>query len=322
MKSPFKFLLPGAILLLFVLSYLPILDKLAFRWEGGDESYCYLVVPLFAYLLWEMRDKRTFRAFGSFGSLGAFKGKKNKTENPKFDENLSIEVPWQGGFKFGELNWSAWGLVPIALSLIVIIVGELGSVETLMYLGVWGYAFGLGVFLYGRRIRSLAFPFFVLLFIVPLPLFFNQVLTFQLRLAASSIATKMLMLSGVSVFREGNIIDIGITQLQVVDACSGLRYFMPLLLLSLLMGYLLSRGWWRRGVLILLVVPLSVGLNAFRIWLTGILTVNGHAELAQDFFHDLSGWIIFMIAGGILYLVSLVLKRIGRVNSESVVPVT
>jgi exosortase D (VPLPA-CTERM-specific) len=147
-------------------------------------------------------------------------------------------------------------------------------------------------------------------------LLLNKVLTFELRLAASALATKLLQFSGVSVFREGNIIDIGVTQLQVVDACSGLRYFMPLLLLSLLMGYLFSRGWWRRGALILLVLPLSVGLNALRIWLTGMLTVHGHAELAQDFFHDLSGWVIFLIAGGILYLVSLALKRVGRVPPE------
>jgi hypothetical protein len=59
----------------------------------------------------------------------------------------------------------------------------------------------------------------------------------------------MLRVSGVSVFQDGNIIDLGITQLQVVDACSGLRYLIPLLLLGLLVGHFFSKGLWRRVVL-------------------------------------------------------------------------
>jgi exosortase len=99
----------------------------------------------------------------------------------------------------------------------------------------------------------------------------------------------MLRVSGVSVFQDGNIIDLGITQLQVVDACSGLRYLIPLLLLALLVGYFFSKGLWRRVVLLFFVIPVSVLLNSFRIWITGILTVNGHGELAENLFHDFGG---------------------------------
>jgi EpsI family protein len=190
-------------------------------------------------------------------------------------------------------------------------VGELGSVETLAYIGIWGCVVGLVLVLYGRRIRYLIFPLIILLFIVPLPPYINRMLTFQLKLAASSLATLMLRVSGVSVFQDGNIIDLGVSQLQVVDACSGLRYLIPLLLLALLVGYFFSKGLWRRVGLLFFVIPISVFLNSFRIWVTGILTVNGHGELAENLFHDFTGWLIFMIAGAMLFGITLVLKRIG-----------
>ena len=159
---------------------------------------------------------------------------------------------------------------------------------------------------------NLAFPLLILAFIVPLPPYINRILTFQLKLAASEIATFMLRLSGVSVFLDGNIIDLGITQLQVVEACSGLRYLMPLFLLALLIGYFFTKGWWRNGVLVMLVIPLSVFFNSLRIWMSGILTVKGHPELVENFFHDFSGWVIFMIAGAILFGVTRILNRVGR----------
>jgi EpsI family protein len=77
------------------------------------------------------------------------------------------------------------------------------------------------------------------------------------------------------------------------------------------MGYFFSKGLWRRAILVILATPISVFLNSFRIWITAILTLNGHGELAENFFHDFTGWLIFMIAGVLLYLATLLLNRIG-----------
>jgi len=193
----------------------------------------------------------------------------------------------------------------------LIILGELGSVETLAYIGIWGCLVGLTIVLYGWRTRFLIFPLIILFFIVPLPAFINTMLTFDLKMAASTLSTLMLRFSGVSVFQDGNIIDLGISQMQIVDACSGLRYLMPLLLLALLVGHFFSKGLWRAAILVFLAIPISVLLNSIRIWITGILTVNGHSELAQKLFHDFTGWLIFMIAAGLLYLAAFILKKIG-----------
>ena len=104
-------------------------------------------------------------------------------------------------------------------------------------------------------------------------------------------------------------------QLQVVDACSGLRYFVPLILLSLLVGYFFNRRIWQHTVLLLLAPPLSVVVNAIRIFATAMLILCGHPELAEDFFHDFSGWLVFMVAGAILFGIAQILKLFDR-NAE------
>ncbi len=200
--------------------------------------------------------------------------------------------------------------MPILLSIGLIIIGEIGSVETLLYTGLWGCLVGLAIILYGWRIRHLVFPLVILFFIVPLPPFINKMLTFKMKVAASTLSVEMLRAVGVSVMQEGNIIDLGIEQMQVVDACSGLRYFMPMILMALLVGYFFTKTWWRRTILLVLVVPLTVVMNGLRIFVTGILTINGHKELAQGFFHDFAGWLGFMAAGAILVFVSFLLKKI------------
>lgn len=255
----------------FVSGFLPVFQKLAIRWDSGDNSYGYLIVPLFLYLCWEKKDS----------------------------------------FKFAEFSWNPLGLIPILLSIFLMLAGEMGSVETLLYIGIWGCVVGTLMLLYGLRIRHLLFPLLILIFIVPLPPFINNLLTFKLKMAASTLSVQMLRAVGVSVLQEGNIIDLGIDKLQVVDACSGLRYIMPMFLMALLIGHFFTKGFWRKAVLLLLVFPLSIFINGFRIFITGLLTINGHQELAENFFHDLAGLVIFLIAGALLVAAALVLKRIG-----------
>ncbi|MDD4356222.1 MAG: VPLPA-CTERM-specific exosortase XrtD [Smithellaceae bacterium] len=273
-----KLALPGLITTIFLLAFLPVFQKLVYRWGSGDNSYCYLIVPLFIYLCWEKR----------------------KT------------------FEFGRFSWNLWGLIPVTLSVLMMVAGELGSMETLLFIGIWSCIVGVMLILYGLRLRRLLFPLLILAFIVPLPPFVNQMLTFNLKIAASTLSVMMLRLAGVSVLQEGNIIDLGITQLQMVDACSGLRYFMPLILMSLLLGLFFCRRFWQKAVLLVIVLPLSIAVNALRVFATGMLHVWGHSELAESFFHDLSGLVIFLLAGAILFGFAMAMRglRIGGIREE------
>lgn len=271
-----KYLFPGLMFACLLLGLHPVTQKLLSRWGDGDNSYCYLIAPLFLYLCWEKR----------------------------------------GEFQFGQFNWHLWGAIPVVFSLFLIVAGELGAVETLLYMGMWGCIVGILFILYGLRLRHLLFQLLVLAFIVPMPPFINRMLTFNLKLAASTLSVMMLRLAGVSVLQDGNIIDLGITQMQVVDACSGLRYFVPLILMALLFGHFYGKRPWQKFVLLIVVPPLSIVVNAIRIFATGMMHVWGYPELAEGFLHDFSGWILFMVAGAILLGVSMILKRFGAAADE------
>ena len=267
-----SWVLPAIVFAMFAISYWPTFQKLGIRWDSGDNSYCYLIAPLFLYLCWEKRKD----------------------------------------FQFGQFTWNLWGLVPVCLSVLLMIAGELGSMETLLYIGIWGCMVGVMFILYGMRLRHLLFPLLILAFIVPLPPFVNRMLTFNLKLAASTLSVMMLRLAGVSVLQDGNIIDLGITQMQVVDACSGLRYFVPLILMALLFGFFYCKRLWQKGVLLAVVLPLSIVVNSFRIFATGMLHVWGYPELAESLFHDFAGLVIFLLAAVILFGVSMLLKKMTK----------
>jgi exosortase D (VPLPA-CTERM-specific) len=262
---------PLIILASFIAGYWTSISKLIHRWNSGDDNYCFLIIPLFLYLCWEKRRH----------------------------------------FRFAEFSWSIWGLIPTTLAILMMILGERGSAETLIYIGFWGFLSGMATILYGGRIRHLAFPFLILFFIVPLPPFLNRLLTFKLKMVASMFSADMLRMVGVTVVQEGNILDLGIGQLEVADACSGLRYFMPMILMGLLIGYFFTKGLWKKVLLLVLVVPLSILINAVRVFSAGIFTVTGHPELAQNLFHDFSGWLAFMAAGLVLTAIAYLLMKIG-----------
>ncbi|MBU4264379.1 MAG: EpsI family protein [Proteobacteria bacterium] len=274
-KKNFFFIFPLLILASIFIGYWPMLEKLAMRWNSGDNNYCFLVVPVFLYLCWE---------------------KKND-------------------FRFGEFCWSSWGIVPALFSVLVITIGELGSVETLLYVGIWGCFTSLFITLYGlRRSWLLFFPLLVLLFIVPMPPYINQVLTFKMKMTASSLSVELMRWVGITVLQTGNILDLGISKMQVVDACSGLRYIVSMVLLALLIGHFYVGGLWRKIFLLLLVYPLSIFTNAVRIFLGALLTINGFPQFNEGPYHDAQGVIAFLVAGVILFLCGWLLQKVGTIR--------
>ncbi|MCK5682370.1 VPLPA-CTERM-specific exosortase XrtD, partial [bacterium] len=106
---------------------------------------------------------------------------------------------------------------------------------------------------------------------------------------------EMMQMAGMSAYREGNVIDLGFTQLQVVDACSGLRYLFPIIILGLLLAWFFRAPFWKRVLLVISTIPLIVLTNSIRIAATGLLYEPFGPKVAEGFFHDFSGWLIFMV---------------------------
>ncbi len=263
---------------LWVWLYGTSFSQLLGHWNSEDYSYCYLVPPLAAYLAYHHR------------------------------ELLQRSV--------GGKVWP--GHLGLLVSACLFLTGRLGSLETLVYLSMWLSLSAILVVLLGTgSLRALRFPLAVLFFAIPLPPFLTHLLTFKLRLLSSALAVDALQLLGISAYREGNIIDLGFTRLQVVDACSGLRYLLPTVLVALVMGYLLNRGVWERLVLVVAAGPISLLINAMRIVAVVLLAKHVSAQFAEEsFLHDFQGWITFMVSVALLLLISVLLRRVAGRNDH------
>ena len=247
-------------------------------WAREDYNYCYLIPLILLYLFWENRNKWM----------------------------KETSVP----------SWS--GLLPLLPGILLYWGGELAGEFFSIYISSWFLVTGLLWMQTGwKKLRIMAFPLFVALFLFPLPHFLNTKLTFNLKLVSSELGIKMIQLCGMSGYREGNIIDLGFAQLQVVDACSGLRYLIPLFLMSVLMAYLYHAAYWKKIVIVLSSIPLSILTNGLRIAVTAILYQAIGPVAAEGFFHDFSGWAIFMVSLAILLAEIWGLSRIMPRPGES-----
>jgi exosortase D (VPLPA-CTERM-specific) len=163
----------------------------------------------------------------------------------------------------------------------------------------------------GRGVKEIAFPLFFLLTMIPLPEFLYQGFSGWLQRISSELGVGFLQGVGVTAFREGNVIDLGPIQLQVAEACSGLRYLFPLSTLALLCAYLYREDLWKRAVLFLSSFPIAIFLNGFRIGVTGLLVDRYGRGPAEGFFHAFSGWLLFVCSLLILLGEMGILGRIG-----------
>src|SRR5215813_11016731 len=191
-----------------VLVYWQVLRKLVFDWAHDDNySHGFFIVPIALYFVWERRGK------------------------------LRAVAPRPTSF----------GLLVFFGGIAVLLAGLLGSELFLSRVSLIGVIAGIILFQFGwAHLRALAFPLAFLLLMIPLPaIIFNQI-AFPLQLLASRFGEAALGLAGVPVLREGNIITLSNTQLEVAEACSGIRSLISLLTLAIIFGYFMDRRAWVR----------------------------------------------------------------------------
>ena len=233
---------------------------------------------------------------------------------------ISLFLIWQARHRIAvagiENSW--WGLTVIAAGLLLYVIGELATLYVLQHVSLWMVIVGLVLALIGvRGVRAIAFPLSYLMTSIPLPVFLYASLSSQLQLWSSALGVGCLQLVGVTAFREGNVIDLGPIQLQVVEACSGIRYLLPLTSLALLCAYLFKDRMWKRVLLVLSSIPISILVNGFRIGMIGVLIEWYGQGAAEGFYHLFEGWVLFMASLGLLILEMWVLARIGAMGNRS-----
>ena len=128
---------------------------------------------------------------------------------------------------------SSFGLVLVALGLAQLILAKIGSEYFLQRTSLILCLYGVVLFILGwHYFTRLFFPIGYLLFMVPLPAIIWNKVSFPMQLFSSYLTEHVVRLFGIPIFREGNVIHLAQTTLEVVAACSGLRSLVTMFALS------------------------------------------------------------------------------------------
>jgi exosortase len=247
----------------FALLYWPVLRKLVADWANDDNySHGFFIVPLAAFFAWERRERLA-------------------------------QLP---------INPAYSGALVIIGSLGLLLAGLLGAELFVSRVSMLGVLVGTILFVCGwPHLRALAFPVAFLILMVPLPaLIFNQI-AFPLQILASQAGEATLKTFDIPVLREGNVMILANTTLEVAEACSGIRSLITLLTLGIVYGYFIDPRPWVRTLLALATIPVAVVTNGLRVAGTGIAAHYYGTEAAEGFFHTFSGWIVFVAAFLLLF---------------------
>ena len=211
-----------------------------------------------------------------------------------------------------EFKGSWLGTATILVGIVLYVLGELSSLYTIIQYGFLVTVAGIILCLVGREaFKVIWVPIFFLVFMIPLPNFLLFNLSLKLQLISSALGVQFIRLCDISVYLEGNVIDLGSYKLQVVEACSGLRYLFPFMSLSFLFAYLFKGAFWKKTVIFLSSIPITIFMNSFRIGIIGVLVENFGQGAAEGFLHDFEGWAIFMVCMALLLLEMRFLAGLG-----------
>jgi exosortase D (VPLPA-CTERM-specific) len=238
------------------LVFYPTLQALVNVWDTQEEySYGYLIPFLFLFLLYQ---RLTVLA-----------------EEPR------------------RSSWTGAGVVVVGL-----VFGTLGRFSTMDTVAQYGFllcVWGLFLSYFGwRAARVIVMPLLILAFMMPIPNYLLRETSAVLQLVSSRLGVEFIRLVGVSVYLEGNVIDLGTMKLQVVEACAGLRYLFSLLVLSFLVAYFYQDRMWKRVLIVASAVPITVLMNSFRIAVVGVTVDVWGKEAAEGVLHEFEGLTIFL----------------------------
>ncbi len=247
-----------AILAGMALVFRQVFVRLVDAWiVDGNYSHGFLILPVALYFVWERREQ-----------LAA----------------APIKPSWVG-------------LVAIALGLLVLMAGLWGSELFLSRIALLPVTAGIVLFLFGwRHFKILLFPIAFLFLMIPIPaIIFNQI-AFPLQLLASRFGEWAITMVGIPVLREGNVLVLANTSLEVAEACSGIRSLVSLITLGIVYGYFTDTRTWVRILIVASAVPVAIIANGARVAWTGMAAHWIGKEAAEGFVHEFSGWIVFIFA--------------------------
>lgn len=263
----------GLALMLLGIVFHESLDEMSRIWMGSEEySHGFFIPIISIYLIWVQREELNF--------VKDFKA-------------------------------SILGLSILFLGLILFLLGGLATIRTIQHYAFIVAVTGIFAAAFGRQgLKTAWVPLAFLLFMVPFPNFILFNLSSKLQLVSSWLGVEFIRACDIMVYLEGNVIDLGGYKLQVVEACSGLRYLFPLASLSFLCAYLFKGPFWQKLLIFLSSMPLTIFMNSFRIGVIGLLVNNWGTEMAEGFLHDFEGWAVFLLCMVLLFIEMWLFSRL------------
>ncbi len=248
----------GLLLASFAWAYWPIIQALVTTWsENEDYSHGFFIVPVACYLIWQKKSKSPIASSG--------------------------------------FNWIA-ALTIIACSLLYL-AGLFSQFRTLgnlsLVLTIWASV----IFLFGFRFfRANAWELVLLLFMLPIPSRWYASITLPLQLLVTKISYFVLQLMGIPVLREGNILHLSNTSLEVVNACSGLRSILTIIVLAYILSCFLFRSPIKRVALIVAAIPCAIFTNLIRVSFIAYFAEQGNVTFIEGTSHTILGLVLFVLS--------------------------
>ena len=266
----------STVTVVFFILFSHTLLKLAQDWFTDDNfSHGFLIPFVTGFLIWQKRDQ------------------------------LTLE----------KLKYSNWGLLIISIGMLLHILGTAGAEMFIMRMAIVVTLTGLSFYFFGSKITiSVIVPLAYLMFMIPIPAIIWNKIAFPLQLLAAKLSTLCIQFLDIPVLRQGNILQLPDTTLEVVDACSGLRSLTSLLSLSAAFAYMAPLKNFGKWLLFGSAIPIAIIVNIFRLTITAVFARYIGPETAHGLLHELSGVVIFITALILLYFFYLFLKRVGTLH--------